>query len=359
MTKGFNFSAGPAALPDWVKKKAHASFLDWESMGHAVFELSHRSPAFEAMLQKAEQNLRQLMYIPDNYKVLFLQGGATQQFSLIPMNLSQPGEQVAYIDTGIWSKKAITEAKRTQNVEVISPLSESLPCDIHLPKHIELKKPCDYLHYTTNETISGVEFKYVPQTDVPLIADMSSNILSRPVDVSKFGVIYAGAQKNIGPPGLVIVIIREDLLECDSAEKSPIFSYSAHAAANSLLNTPPSFSCYMAALAFEWLIQQGGVSAIAETNAHKAALLYQTIDDSSCFDNLVSPNCRSSMNVTFLLRDKQWEKPFLEGAEKQGLIGLKGHRSVGGMRASIYNAMPLEGVKALTNYMKAFESTIA
>ncbi len=358
MTRLFNFSAGPAMLPTAVIERAQQEMQDWNGSGMSVMEMSHRGKEYMSIAGKAEQDLRDIMSIPDNYKVLFLQGGASSQFAMVPLNLLGDKTSADYINTGMWSKKAIAEAKRYCDVNIAADTSESGFTTVPSQAELKLNPDAAFVHYTPNETIGGVEFDYIPDTgDVPLVADMSSTILSRPIDVSKFGVIYAGAQKNIGPAGLCIVIIREDLLG-NAAENTPaMFNYKIHADHASMYNTPPTYSWYMAGLVFEWIKEQGGLKVMGEVNARKAAKLYAAIDDSDFYANPVSPANRSWMNVPFTLANADLDEAFLQGAAKQGLITLKGHRSVGGMRASIYNAMPEEGVDALIAFMQDFAKT--
>jgi len=352
----FNFSAGPAMLPTAVIKRAQQEMLDWNGSGMSVMEMSHRGKEYMSIAGKAEQDLRNIMAIPDNYKVLFLQGGASLQFAMVPLNLLADKQAADYINTGMWSKKAIAEAKRYCNVNIAADTSEGGFITVPTQAELKLNPDAAYVHYTPNETIGGVEFDYIPDTgDVPLIADMSSTILSRPIDVSKFAMIYAGAQKNIGPAGLTIVIIREDLLG-NAAENTPaMLNYETHANNGSMYNTPATYSWYMAGLVFEWIKELGGLQAMGEVNQRKADKLYAAIDNSSFYANPVPKDNRSWMNVPFTLKDADLDSDFLAGATEQGLITLKGHRSVGGMRASIYNAMPEEGVDALVAYMQAFE----
>ena len=357
MTRLFNFSAGPAMLPTAVMERAQAEMLDWNGSGMSVMEMSHRGKAYMSIAAKAEQDLRDVMAIPDNYKVLFLQGGASMQFAAIPLNLLGDKTSADYINTGMWSKKAIAEAKRYCTVNLAGDTSASGFTSVPAQEALKLNPDAAYVHYTPNETIGGVEFDYIPETgDVPLVADMSSTILSRPIDVSKFGMIYAGAQKNIGPAGLTIVIIRDDLLGKASAQTPAMLNYQTHADNDSMYNTPPTYSWYMAGLVFAWIKEQGGLAAMAEVNQRKSDKLYATIDASDFYANPVAKHNRSWMNVPFTLKNASLDADFLQGAAEQGLVTLKGHRSVGGMRASIYNAMPEEGVDALVAFMKAFES---
>ena len=352
MSRVYNFSAGPAALPQDVLQQARDEMLDWQGSGMSVMEMSHRGKEFTSIAAAAEADLRELMAIPDNYKVLFLQGGASSQFAAIPMNLLRGKKSADYINTGSWSKKAIAEAKRYCEVNVAAETSMCTPAQGDL----QLNPDAAYVHYTPNETIQGVEFPYVPDTgDVPLVADMSSNILSRPVDVSRFGMIYAGAQKNIGPAGLTVVIVREDLLG-DALDITPtMFNYATMAEGGSMYNTPPTYGWYLAGLVFKWLQGRGGLQAVSEANERKAGKLYDNIDSSTLYSNPVAADSRSWMNVPFVLSNSELDAAFLSEAQGASLVTLKGHRSVGGMRASIYNAMPEEGVQALIDFMVDFE----
>jgi phosphoserine aminotransferase len=352
----FNFAAGPATLPLEVLQQVRDEMLDWRESGMSVMEISHRSKAFIGVAQEAENLLRELLGVPANYKVLFLQGGATGMFSAIPLNLTSADSTVDYINTGAWSKKAIGEAKRLTKVNVAADEAASSYCSAPEQGALKLTPGAAYVHYTPNETIGGVEFSYVPATGgVPLVADMSSTILSRPIDVSKFGLIYAGAQKNIGPSGLCVVIVRDDLIGKARPGTPSVWDFKAMADEGSMLNTPPTFGWYFAGLVFQWLKSQGGLSAIGERNRAKAQELYRAIDESGFYRNPVSKNARSWMNVPFILAKPELDKTFLSEANAAGLTNLEGHRSVGGMRASIYNAMPLEGVQALTAFMKEFQ----
>jgi phosphoserine aminotransferase len=354
--RAHNFCAGPAALPTAVLARAQAEMLDWHGKGLSVMEMSHRSDDYVAIAEKAEQDLRDLLNVPSNYKVLFLQGGASQQFAEIPLNLLPEGGVADYVDTGIWSKKAIEEARRYGNINVAASAKALDYFGIPGQNDWQLSQDAAYLHYCSNETIGGVQFDWVPQTgDVPLVVDMSSDILSRPVDVSQFGMIYAGAQKNIGPSGLVVVIVREDLLGQARASCPTMLNYKVSADNGSMYNTPATYSWYLAGLVFEWLKEQGGIEAMARRNHAKQDLLYSTIDASEFYSNPVSRNARSWMNVPFRLADERLDKAFLAGADARGLLNLKGHRSVGGMRASIYNATGLDAVEALVAYMAEFE----
>jgi phosphoserine aminotransferase len=352
----FNFAAGPATLPLEVLEQARDELTDWRGGGMSVMEVSHRSKAFVAVAEQAEADLRELLAIPAGYRVLFVQGGATAQFSAVPLNLSAAGSTADYLNTGQWSKKAIAEARRYLQVNVVADEKASNYATVPAAPGLRFTPGAAYVHYTPNETIGGVEFPYVPDCgDVPLVADMSSTILSRPVEVERFGVIYAGAQKNIGPSGITVVIVRGDLLGHAREGTPTVLDYQAMAEAGSMLNTPPTFGWYVAGLVFQWLKRQGGLAAMAARNQAKAARLYAAIDDSSFYANPVDPACRSWMNIPFTLARPELEKTFLAEAGQAGLANLEGHRSVGGMRASLYNAMPLEGVEALVGFMADFE----
>lgn len=354
--RAFNFCAGPAALPEAVLQRAQAELLDWQGKGLSVMEMSHRSDDYVAIAQKAEQDLRDLMGVPSDYKVLFLQGGASQQFAEIPLNLLPEGGSADYIETGIWSKKSIEEARRYGRVNVAASGKDSDFRAIPAQDQWRLDPKAAYVHYASNETIGGVQFDWIPQAgDVPLVTDMSSDILSRPIDVSKFGLIYAGAQKNIGPSGLVVVIVREDLLGKARAVCPTMLDYKVAADNGSMYNTPATFSWYLSGLVFEWLKEQGGVAVMEQRNRAKKELLYGYIDGSGFYANPIAVADRSWMNVPFRLPDERLDKPFLAGAEARGLLNLKGHRSVGGMRASLYNAVGLDAVEALVAYMAEFE----
>ncbi len=356
MTKVVNFCAGPAMLPAAVMKKAQQEFINWHDTGCSVMELSHRSKAFVNVAKKAEANLRDLLHIPKNYKVLFCHGGGRGQFSAVPLNLLPEGKSADYIISGSWSKAAANEAKIFGDINVIDIAEQhngqrSLVATENWP----LNKEAAYVHYCPNETVDGLEIFSVPDTHgVPLVADMSSTILSRAIDVSKFALIYAGAQKNIGPSGLTIVIIREDLLDQARQQTPSIMNYTLLAKNDSMHNTPPTYAWYLAGLVFEWLKEQGGVESISQINQQKAQLLYQTIDESNFYINSIDKQYRSLMNVPFWLTNEALNSEFLAQAEQAGLVALKGHRSVGGMRASIYNAMPLAGVQALVDFMQRF-----
>nr|WP_288359393.1 3-phosphoserine/phosphohydroxythreonine transaminase [uncultured Pseudomonas sp.] len=354
--RAFNFCAGPAALPEAVLQRAQAELLDWQGKGLSVMEMSHRSDDYVVIAEKAEQDLRDLLTIPSDYKVLFLQGGASQQFAEIPLNLLPEDGTADYVDTGIWSKKSIEEARRYGNVNVAASAKPYDYFAIPGQNEWQLSKNAAYLHYASNETIGGLQFDWIPETgDVPLVVDMSSDILSREVDISKFGLIYAGAQKNIGPSGLVVAIIREDLLGRARSSCPTMLNYKIAADNGSMYNTPATFSWYLSGLVFEWLKEQGGVAAMEQRNKAKKDLLYKAIDASEFYSNPIAKNARSWMNVPFRLADERLDKPFLAGADARGLLNLKGHRSVGGMRASIYNAVGLDAVEALVAYMAEFE----
>jgi phosphoserine aminotransferase len=353
----FNFSAGPAVLPVEVLEQVRDELLDWHGSGSSVIEVSHRGKPFMAAAAEAEALLRELLAIPASYKVLFLQGGATGQFAAIPLNLAGADSTVDYLNTGAWSKKAIAEAKRlTARVNVTADEAASRYTTVPAPDALNLTRGAAYLHYTANETIGGVEFPYIPQTGgVPLVTDMSSTILSRPLEVQRFGLIYAGAQKNIGPAGLTVVIVHEGLIGHARPGTPAVWDYAAMAAEDSMLNTPATFAWYVAGLVFAWIKRSGGLEAMGARNRAKAQLLYGAIDESDFYSNPVAPACRSWMNVPFTLADPELDRTFLSDAQRQGLAHLAGHRSVGGMRASLYNAMPLAGVEALVAFMKEFE----
>jgi phosphoserine aminotransferase len=351
-----NFSAGPAALPESVLRRVRDELLDWKSLGMSVMEVSHRGKSFIDTAEKAESDFRQLLAIPDDYSVLFVQGGATMQFSMVPFNLSSAGDSADYVQTGSWSKRAIGEAQRFCNVNIAADAEPGNFTSIPPQDDWHLSDDAAYVHITPNETIAGVEFHFVPDVgDKPLVGDMSSTLLSRPIDVSRYGVIYAGAQKNIGPAGITVVIVRKDLLDRQRPGTPHLLTYEAYASSGSMTNTPPTFAWYVAGLVFEHLIEQGGLQKVAEINAHKAATLYAAIDNSGFFSNPVSADCRSWMNVPFVLADPSLDKKFLDESTAAGLTNLKGHRSVGGMRASIYNAVPVEAVEALVSFMQDFE----
>ena len=357
MRRVYNFSAGPAMLPQEVLEKAQAEMLDWHNSGMSVMEMSHRGKEYMSIAAQAEADLREVMAIPDNYKVLFLQGGASSQFAMVPLNLLRGKDTADYYRTGSWSKKAISEAKRYCHVNVVADTEiDGKFTTVPEEGSVKFNPDAAYVHYTPNETIEGVEFSYVPDTgNVPLVADMSSTILSRAIDVSKFAVIYAGAQKNIGPAGLTIAIVRDDLIGEVKEGTPTMFDYAVHANNDSMYNTPATYAWYLAGLVFAWLKENGGLAAMAEVNQRKADKLYDAIDTSSFYANPVASNCRSWMNVPFTLANADLDAAFLEGAKAKDLVTLKGHRSVGGMRASIYNAMPEAGVDALIAFMAEFE----
>lgn len=357
MRKVFNFNAGPAMLPEEVLLEAQAEMLDWHRTGMSIMELGHRGPEFQQLAAETEADLRELMGIPSHYHVLFLSGGATAQFAMIPLNLLNPKMKADYIDTGIWSKKAITEAKRygTVNIAAKTEMRDGL---LYIPHQDQWQLSTDaaYVHYTPNETIDGLEFNWVPQTEnIPLVADMSSMILSRPIDVNKYGLIYAGAQKNMGQAGITVVIIRDDLLQDPLHNTPTLYTYKIQAENRSIYNTPPTYSWYISHLIFAWMKKKGGVNYFYEINKRKAKKLYDFIDEHADFYlSKIYPECRSLMNVTFTIRDEQLIQPFIDEATASGLTNLKGHRLSGGLRASIYNAMPEEGVDKLIQFMADF-----
>ncbi len=359
MSRVYNFSAGPACIAEDVLKQAQAEMLDWQDTGISVMEMSHRGKNYMSIAEKAEADLRDIMNIPDNYKVLFMQGGASSQFAAVPINLMGANRKADYILTGQWSKKAIAEAKRYGDINIAASSEDSKFTTVPEQSTWKLNKDAAYLHYTPNETIVGVEFPFVPQTNVPLVADMSSNILSKEIDVSQYGIIYAGAQKNIGCAGLTIAIVRDDLIGKPIDGMPAMLDYKIMADNDSMYNTPATYSWYIAGLVFDRIKKNGGIKAVEETNRRKAAKLYTAIDDSAFYSSPVDKNCRSLMNVPFILADTALDSAFLEQAAKVGLTTLKGHRSVGGMRASIYNAMPEAGVDALIEFIKDFEKNNA
>jgi len=353
MSKTYNFYAGPAILPQDVMKKAQNELLDFNHMGLSIMEISHRSKEFTEVIETAETKLRDLLNIPEDYSVLFLQGGASTQFAMIPMNLLQGGT-ADYINTGAWAKKAIKEAKLFGNVHIAAS-SEDREFS-YIPDRFQFSTDAAYVHLTSNETIGGIQFQTFPDTgDVPLVVDMSSDILSRRLDITRFGLIYAGAQKNMGPAGVTLVIIHRDLIEASADNLTSMLSYRLHAEKKSLYNTPPCFAIYIVKLVLEWIEGLGGLAAVEAFNNEKAAMLYDTIDHSRLYRGTAAEADRSKMNVTFRLSSEDLEAKFIAEAKQAGFVGLKGHRSVGGCRASIYNAMPLEGVKALVEFMRAFE----
>ncbi len=356
MDRIYNFSAGPATLPLSVLEQARDEMTNWRGSGMSVMEMSHRGKEYMSIQAEAEADLRELMNIPANYKVLFLQGGATSQFAMIPMNLLRGKTSADYLNTGEWSKKAIKEAKKFCNVNIVASSEDKNFSYAPTQDTWKLDPNAAYVHVTSNETIGGVEIFWTPKTgNVPLVIDMSSNILSRPIDVTKYGLIYAGAQKNIGPAGVTIVIVREDLLG-ETVKGTPVmFDYKTHADNDSMYNTPPTYGIYIAGLVFKLLKSKGGLAAMEVANRAKAKLLYDFLDASKFFVSPVAVENRSLMNIPFTLKDASLEEEFLKGAKARGMAQLKGHKSVGGMRASIYNAMPIEGVQALVAYMKEFE----
>jgi phosphoserine aminotransferase len=357
MTRVFNFSAGPAALPEPVLRQAAEEMLDWHGSGMSVMEMSHRGKEFISIANEAEAMLRKLLAVPAGYKVLFMQGGAIAENAIVPMNLLRGKASIDFVDTGEWSKKSIKEAKRYAKVNVAASAADTGYTSIPARSTWQLDPGAAYVHICSNETIGGVQYHFTPDVgSVPLVADMSSDILSRPVDVSKFGLVYAGAQKNIGPAGLTIVIVREDLLGQPHPMLPTAFDYKTVAENESMYNTPPTYAIYIAGLVFQWLEQQGGLAAMEKHNRAKAALLYDFLETTSFYQAPVAKDCRSWMNVPFKLKDEGLDAAFLKGAEAAGMVQLKGHRSVGGMRASIYNAMPMEGVRSLVAYMKDFEA---
>ena len=356
MQQIYNFSAGPAVLPQEVLQQARDEMLNWHDSGMSVMEMSHRGKEFMSIAAEAEADLREILAIPANYKVLFLQGGASSQFAMVPMNLLRGKKSADYVNTGEWSKKAIKEAKKYCAVNIAASSEDGNFS--YAPKQDKWKLDANaaYVHYASNETIGGVEFNWVPDVgSVPLVADMSSHILSRPVDIKKFALIYAGAQKNVGPAGLTIVIVREDLIGETLPGTPSMFDYKIHADNESMYNTPPTYAIYVAGLVFKWLKRNGGLAQMEQTNVAKAKILYDYLDSTNFYQCPTAKSDRSRMNVPFTLRDAALDEAFLKEAKASGLVQLKGHRSVGGMRASIYNAMPLEGVMALLEHMKKFE----
>jgi phosphoserine aminotransferase len=356
MPRVFNFSAGPGTLPEEVLLQAADEMLDWRGSGQSVMEMSHRGKEYLSIAEQAEADLRKLLGVPDGYHVLFLQGGASLQFEMIPMNLIRGRAVADYIHTGEWAKKAINAAKGLADVNVAASAEDRSFSYVPAQSEWQLTERAAYVHYTANETIGGVEFGWIPDVgDVPLVSDMSSNMLSRPLEVGRFGLIYAGAQKNIGPAGLTLVIVREDLLGHARTATPTFMDFAAMAKDGSMLNTPPTFAWYMAGLVFQWLKRQGGLQGIGERNRAKAEKLYAAIDGSSFYRNPVAKDARSWMNVPFTLANPELDKTFAAEAKQAGLVTLEGHRSVGGMRASLYNAMPMEGVNALVDFMRTFE----
>ena len=352
----YNFSAGPAVLPLAVLEEAQRDLVALPGVGMSVLEISHRSKTFDAIIQNAEADIRKLAGIPDDYHVLFLQGGASLQFSMVPMNLMPPANKADYIVTGVWSKKAVKEAKRVGQVNIAASTEEGKFTRIPADDEIRLDPEAAYVHYTTNNTIYGTQWHRTPENgNVPLVADASSDIFSKPIDVARHGVIYAGAQKNLAPAGVTLVIIRDDLLSRSSDELHTMLNYRTHADSKSLYNTPPTFTIYVLGFTVKWLLEQGGLEAIEQRNEEKAKLLYDAIDATEFYRPHAEPEARSRMNVTFRLPSEELEKQFVAEATRQGMDGLKGHRSVGGIRASIYNAFPKDGVEALVAFMNEFE----
>ncbi len=356
MQRSHNFSAGPASLPTSVLAQAAEEMLDYQGSGMSVMEMSHRSKTFVGIAADAEADVRELFAVSDDYHVLFLQGGATGQFAGIPLNLTAPGDTMDFVDTGAWSKKAIKEAGKYCNVNVAASSSDTNYDHIPATDAWQLSTNARLLHICSNETIGGVQFQDFPSSETTLVADMSSDILSRPVDIDQFGLIYAGAQKNIGPAGLTLIIVRKDLCGSARVETPTFLDYAIQADADSMSNTPPTYSWYLAGLVFKWVKAQGGLEAMAKLNQAKADLLYSAIDNSNFFSAPVAPEARSIMNVPFTLADAAQDAEFLRRAEERGMFNLKGHRSVGGMRASIYNAVSIESVQALVSFMSEFEN---
>ena len=356
MSRVYNFSAGPSMLPEQVLQQARDEMLDWQGTGQSVMEMSHRGKAFSSIAEKLEASLIEVMNIPDNYKVLFLQGGATAQFAMIPLNILGDNGKACYIETGAWSKKAIQEAEKYCDVIVSASSKEQGYTGIPERNQWRIDEQAGYLHITTNETIHGVEFQAAPETSgLPLIADMSSNILSREIDVSQYALIYAGSQKNMGPAGVTVVIIREDLISGANKAVPSVFDYAQQVKNQSMLNTPATYNWYLVGLVLDWLKGQGGIKAMEQRNISKAEKLYQAIDNSSLYLNSVDNNCRSRMNIPFTLTEDGLDAVFIAEAAANGMIELKGHRSIGGVRASIYNAMPEQGVETLIRFMVEFE----
>ncbi len=357
MSRVFNFSAGPAMLPEEVLKIAADELLEYKSTGQSVMEMSHRSKEYEAIINETEALLREIMSVPDNYKVLFLQGGASSQFAMIPLNLMNKSKKADFIITGQWAKKAYQEASRFGECKALASSADKTFSYIPDLDAISFTPDADYVHICQNNTIYGTRFSKLPQTgETPLVSDMSSCILSEPVDVSSFGIIYAGAQKNMGPAGLTVVIVREDLIGNAQAITPTMFDYKTHAENGSMYNTPPTYGIYILKLVLEWVKSKGGLSAMKELNEKKAAILYDFLDSSKMFKATVFGADRSLMNIPFVTGNDELDAKFVSEAKKAGFINLKGHRSVGGMRASIYNAMPVEGVEKLVEFMKAFEA---
>lgn len=355
MARVYNFNPGPAVLPLEVLQEAQAELLDYKGSGMSILEASHRGKEYMAIHQEAMDNLRKLLGIPDEYVILFLQGGASGQFAMVPLNLLGEGQSADYINSGAWASKAIKEAKLVGKVNVIADTAKDIPTRLPAPGSLKFTPGAAYLHLTSNETIAGTQWKSFPKPGVPIVADMSSDMLSRPFDIRPFGLIYAGAQKNLGPAGVTLVIVRKDLAERVSEKVPVIFRYKTHIEENSLYNTPPCFAVYILALVTRWVLRLGGLEAMARLNADKAAKIYSLLDASSFYKGTAVKECRSDMNLTFRLPSEALEETFIKEASAQKLKGLKGHRSVGGIRASIYNAFPADGVDALVSFMKEFE----
>ncbi len=355
MKRVYNFSAGPSVLPEKVLEKAASELVNFGEAGMSVMEMSHRSADYQVIIDEAEANCRKLMGIPDNYKVLFLQGGASLQFAMIPMNLMVKNKKADFIDTGAWSSKAIKEAKLFGEVNVLASSKDENYSYIPDFEKLDFSKDADYLHIVSNNTIYGTEYSELPKVDVPIVADMSSNIMSKEINVSDYGLIFAGAQKNIGPAGVTLVIVREDLVGNAPDNVTTMLNYKTHADKGSMFNTPPTYGIYMAGLVFKHLLELGGLKEVEKINAKKAEILYDYLDSSEMFSATVKKEFRSKMNVPFVTGDAELDKKFVAEAKEAGLVNLKGHRSVGGMRASIYNAMPVEGVQTLVDFMADFE----
>ena len=355
MARVFNFSAGPAVLPLEVLEQAQAELVDFKGSGMSIMEASHRGKDYEAVHNEAADNVRKLLGLDDQHAVLFLQGGASAQFAMVPMNLLGEGQSADYVNSGAWGSKAVKEAKILGKVNVIADTGKDIPTRLPVPASLKFTPGAAYVHITSNETIAGTQWKTFPKTESPLVADMSSDMLSRPFDANQFGLIYAGAQKNLGPAGVTLVIIRKDLAEKVSEKVPTIFRYKTHLEENSLYNTPPCFSIYVLGLVMKWIVKKGGLAGIAKQNADKAAKIYALLDSSTFYKGTAVKEFRSDMNVTFRLPSEQLEEAFIKEAAAQKLKGLKGHRSVGGIRASIYNAFPVEGIDALVAFMKDFE----
>lgn len=356
MTRAYNFCAGPAVLPEDVLREAQAELLDYKGTGMSIMEMSHRGKEFDAVHNEAIENIRRLLGLSDEFAVLFLQGGASGQFAMVPMNLLGEGQVADYINSGSWASKAIKEAKILGKVNVAGDTGKAIPTTLPALKDLRFTPGAAYVHLTSNETIAGTQWKVFPTTEAPIVADMSSDMLSRPLDMSKFGLVYAGAQKNLGPSGLALVIMRKELAERVSDKVPVFFRYKTHLEENSLYNTPPTFGIYILNLVTRWLLKLGGLPAIEKINREKAAKIYSLLDASSFYKGTAVKEYRSDMNVTFRLPTEELEEQFVKGASAQNLKSLKGHRSVGGIRASIYNAFPMEGVDALIDFMKAFEA---